>query len=148
MGRGQGCVVRIPSADVSRLHCRLRIEADGLVRVEDLESVNGTFINGTQIHGLEIVRPGDRLGLGPVTFVVEYEMTTKTQRRLDGGDDDEIAETEDVELVEDASLPSNKASTPLEEVEETEEKPFILGEQEEIRMPDKGDLRDFLTELE
>jgi pSer/pThr/pTyr-binding forkhead associated (FHA) protein len=70
LGRGQSCSVRIPSADVSRQHCRLRMEADGLVRAEDLESANGTFINGTQIHGLEIVRPGDRLGLGPVMFVV------------------------------------------------------------------------------
>jgi serine/threonine protein kinase len=148
MGRGHGCAVRIPSADVSRLHCRLHMEADGLVRVEDLESVNGTFINGTQIHGLEIVRPGDRLGLGPVTFVVEYEMTTQTQRRLDGSDEDQIVETEVVELVEDASSSSKTASPPLEKGEETEEKPYILGEQEEIRMPDQGDLRDFLTELE
>jgi serine/threonine protein kinase len=89
LGRGQRCTVRIPAADVSRRHCRLRMEADGLVRVEDLESVNGTFINGTPIHGLEIVRPGDRLELGPVTLVVEYEMTPKTPRRLDG-DENEI----------------------------------------------------------
>jgi pSer/pThr/pTyr-binding forkhead associated (FHA) protein len=126
------------------------MEADGLVRVEDLQSANGTFINGTQIHGLEIVRPGDRLGLGPVTFVVEYEMTPKTQRRLDGGDADEIAETDDVKLVEDASTLPRRASPPLEEaveeVEEAEEKPSIPGEQEEKRLPDQGDLRDFLTE--
>ena len=127
------------------------MEADGLVRVEDLESANGTFINGTQIHGLEIVRPGDRLGLGPVMFVVEYEMPTKTQRRLDGGGDDEIVEADDVELVEDAS-PREKASPPLEEaveeMEEAEEKPSILGEQKEKRLPDRGDLRDLLIDLD
>jgi pSer/pThr/pTyr-binding forkhead associated (FHA) protein len=152
LGRGQGCTVRIPSAEVSRQHCRMRLEADGLVRVEDLESANGTFINGTQIHGLEIVRPGDRLGLGPVTFVVEYDITTKTQRRLDGGDDNEIVKTDDVELVEDASTLRKKVSPPLEEaveeMEEAEEKPFILGEQEEIRLPEEGDLRDYLIDLE
>jgi pSer/pThr/pTyr-binding forkhead associated (FHA) protein len=150
LGRGQSCTVRIPSADVSRLHCRVRMEADGLVRVEDLGSVNGTFINGTPIHGLEIVRPGDRLGLGPVTFVVEYDMTPKTQRRLDGGGDDEIVGTDDVALVEDASTPPEKASPPpeeaVEEREEAEEKPSILGKQEEIRQPDQGDLCDFLTD--
>jgi serine/threonine protein kinase len=150
LGRGQNCIVRIPSADVSRLHCRLQMEADGLVRVEDMGSANGTFINGTQIHALEIVRPGDRLGLGPVVFVVEYEMTTKTQQCLAGGDDDEIVETDDVKLAEDTSAPSKKASPPLEEameeMEEPEEKPSILGEEEEIRLPDKIDLRDFLTE--
>jgi serine/threonine protein kinase len=149
LGRGQSCNVRIPSTDVSRLHCRLRLEADGLVRVEDLASANGTFINGTQIHGLEIVRPGDRLGLGPVTFVVEYEKTPKTQRRPDGGDDDAIVETDDVGLVEDASTPPTQASPPLEEaveeMEAAEEKPSILGEQEELRPPDQGDKRDFPT---
>ena len=126
------------------------MKADGLVRVEDLESVNGTFINGTRIHGLEILRPGDRLGLGPVTFVVEYDMTPKTQQRLDGGED-EIVKTDDVELVEDASTLPKKAS-PLEEavgeMEEAEEPPPILGEQREKRLADQGDLRDFLIDLE
>jgi pSer/pThr/pTyr-binding forkhead associated (FHA) protein len=129
------------------MHCRLRMEADGLVRVEDLESANGTFINASQIQSLEIVRPGDRLSLGPVTFVVEYEMTTKTQRRLDG-DGGEIVETDDVKDIKDASLPPKKASPPQEEKEELDEKPAILGEDEDIRLPDKGDLRDFLIELE
>ncbi|HEY7329376.1 MAG TPA: protein kinase [Gemmataceae bacterium] len=148
LGRGQNCTIRIPSADVSRLHCRLRMEADGLVRVEDLESANGTFINGTQIHGPEIVRPGDRLSLGPVTFVVEYETTTKTQPRPDGGDVGEIVEKDDTELIKDASTPPKKALPPLGEKEELDEKSSILGEDEDIRLPDKGDLRDFLIELE
>jgi serine/threonine protein kinase len=132
LGRGQGCTIRIPSDEVSRQHCRLRMEADGLVRVEDLQSVNGTFINGTQIHDLQIARPGDRLGLGSVTFVVEYELTPKT---------------DDVELVEDASTRRKKPAPP-EEMEETEDKPSNLEEQEEIRLPDNGDLRDLLRDLQ
>ncbi len=151
LGRGQGCTVRIPSADVSRLHCRLRMEADGLVRVEDLESVNGTLINGTQIHGLEIVHPGDRLSLGPVTFVVEYEVTTKAQLLPDRGED-QIAERDNVEPIKGPSTPPKKAAPPrkeaVEEMEEVDEKQPILGEKEEIRMPDKGDLREFLLGLE
>jgi serine/threonine-protein kinase len=123
LGRGRSCTVRIRSSDVSRLHCRLRMEADGLVRVEDLESVNGTFINGTPIHGLEIVRPGDRLGLGPVTLVVEYDKTPQAQRRLEGGDDSALVETDDVELVEDAATQPKKASPPLEDTLEELEEP-------------------------
>ena len=145
LGRGQGCTVRIPSADVSRRHCRLRMEADGLVRVEDSESANGTFINGTQIHDLEIVRPGDRLGLGPVTFVVEYDSTPKTEV-LPGADDYKFGETADVELVEDAAAPK-KASPPPGKMEQADEK-SILGDEEDIHLPDQGDLRDFLLELE
>lgn len=151
LGRGRGCTVRIPSGEVSRMHCRLHLE-DGLVRVEDLESANGTFVNGTQIHGTEIVRPGDRLSLGPVTFVVEYEMTPEALRRLDSGDDYEVVEADDVELVEDASTQPTKPSPAMvedvEEAQETGEELSILEEPEEMHLPDGGDLRDFLIELD
>ena len=50
LGRAVGCTVRIPSSQVSRLHCRLRME-NGYLTVEDLESANGTFINGKRITG-------------------------------------------------------------------------------------------------
>jgi pSer/pThr/pTyr-binding forkhead associated (FHA) protein len=100
LGRAHGCTVRIPSAQVSRLHCRLRIE-NGVVTAEDLESVNGTFVNGQRIRDPEVVHPGDRLGVGPVTFVVEYELSTTSLRPLDSEEDHAVQETEsDVFLVE------------------------------------------------
>ena len=74
LGRGRGNAVRIPSPDVSRQHCRLLVE-DGLVEVEDLDSVNGTFVNSVRVARRTLVRPGDRLEVGPVHFVVEYELT-------------------------------------------------------------------------
>jgi hypothetical protein len=43
--------------------------------VEDLNSSNGTFLNGERVLGSEAVRPGDHLQVGPLTFVVEYELT-------------------------------------------------------------------------
>src|SRR4051812_114345 len=76
LGRGKGSHIRIPSAEVSRKHCQLRL-ADGLVTVEDLDSVNGTLLNGQMVRGIELVRPGDHLVVGPVTFIVEYELTPK-----------------------------------------------------------------------
>lgn len=72
IGRSKGNAVRIPSADVSRKHCRLTTH-DGRLWVEDLGSVNGTLLNGARIDGIEWVRSGDNLTVGPVTFVVEYE---------------------------------------------------------------------------
>src|SRR5438046_1046998 len=81
IGRGRGNTVRIPSAEVSRRHCRLRIK-DGLVTVEDLNSVNGTFVNGALVEGKQTAGPGDRLEVGPVTFVVEYEITPAALERL------------------------------------------------------------------
>jgi pSer/pThr/pTyr-binding forkhead associated (FHA) protein len=97
VGRGTGNVVRIPSAEVSRKHCRL-ILRDGVVRVEDLASVNGTFLNGGRVFGQALVHPGDRLDVGPVSFLVEYEPQPEAVAQLTG---DEAL----VEVLEVDSLP-------------------------------------------
>ena len=102
IGRSHGNTVRIPSAEVSRQHCRLS-KKDGLVMVRDLGSVNGTLLNGTRISSEEVVRPGDRVEVGPVTFVVEYELTPEALahlHRLDAGVD-VLSALADGDLVED-----------------------------------------------
>jgi predicted component of type VI protein secretion system len=176
LGRSRGCTVRIPSAQVSRLHCRLRIE-EGLVTVEDLESVNGTFINGKRIRDPEIVHPGDRLSVGPVTFVVEYELSSTTLRKLDSEEDQPSLETEsdvylveeagpeaetqpppvtdaEVEVVKEPAAPPRKKKPPptmeqpVERVEDTDVETVPLAEQDEIHLSDSGTLRDFLVELD
>lgn len=163
LGRASSCNIRIPSSEVSRLHCRLRIE-DGLVSVEDLESVNGTFVNGERVHGSEIVRPGDRLSLGSFTFVVEYELTEDALRQLSGDVDYEVLEPDAEELVvEDVPPPALEPVQdavpqptidyvplvePVEDTEEVETEDVVLEEQEELNLPDGGDLRDFLIELD
>jgi pSer/pThr/pTyr-binding forkhead associated (FHA) protein len=55
---------------VSRVHCRLTTDAEGCLTVEDLESTNGTFVNGRRVRQAALV-PGDRLRLGRVELVVE-----------------------------------------------------------------------------
>jgi pSer/pThr/pTyr-binding forkhead associated (FHA) protein len=54
---------------VSRLHCRLTAGAAEL-EVIDLESTNGTFVNGERIERA-ILKKGDRLGVGRVEMMVE-----------------------------------------------------------------------------
>ena len=102
IGRSHGNTVRIPSAEVSRQHCRLS-KKDGLVMVRDLGSVNGTLLNGTRIATEEIVRPGDRVEVGPITFVVEYELTPEALAHLHGLDAgvDVLSALADGEIVED-----------------------------------------------
>lgn len=73
VGRHKDCNVRIPSEDVSRRHCVLTMQHGTLV-VEDLKSLNGTFINDKQVKGKQSIYPGDILGIGPLKFFVEYEM--------------------------------------------------------------------------
>lgn len=66
---------RAPNADfivdatlVSRLHCRLSAGAAEL-HVEDLESTNGTYVNGERVQRAAL-KSGDKLGVGEVEFVV------------------------------------------------------------------------------
>lgn len=85
IGRRQDCDLRIKSAEISRRHCLLSIQ-DGCLFVEDLDSVNGTFVNGERVSGRMAVRPGDELELGPVRFLVEYEITQDALDRLERQD--------------------------------------------------------------
>ena len=45
IGRQDGCQLRIVSSQVSRKHCELRSQ-DGKLFVKDLQSSNGTFVDG------------------------------------------------------------------------------------------------------
>src|SRR5581483_7597979 len=82
IGRRQDCDLRIVSSEVSRRHCALTVAGDH-VKVEDLDSVNGTFVNGTRVVGKQVIRPNDRLEVGPVRFVVKYEVSKEVLNRLE-----------------------------------------------------------------
>ena len=129
IGRSHGNTVRIPSAEVSRQHCRLS-KKDGLVMVRDLGSVNGTLLNGHRISAEEIVRPGDRVEVGPVTFVVEYELTPDALDHLHGLDqgvdvlaalaDGDIVDVELADEIVDVELDEDVEFESLDEVEAVE----------------------------
>jgi pSer/pThr/pTyr-binding forkhead associated (FHA) protein len=56
--------VSVPDdAYMSQVHARVYMD-DGDVFVEDLNSTNGTFINGEQVHGTRQLFHGDRLQVG------------------------------------------------------------------------------------
>lgn len=147
LGRALGCTIRVPSSEVSRLHCRLRVE-NGIVTVEDLESVNGTFLNGQRVRDIEIVRPGDRLGVGPVSFVVEYELTPEVLDRLRTQEDYVVPIDDEIEVVgEDSSQQALPVVEPVEAVPDDSEI-FVLDDDAEMNLPQGGDLHDFLIELD
>lgn len=68
VGRALDNDIVLASGDVSRHHARLEL-ADGQVRVTDLDSTNGTRVNGTVMHS-RMVRAGDRVTFGTVTAEV------------------------------------------------------------------------------
>ena len=64
VGRGGGCGVVIPDDQfVSTVHARLFRRGSDLF-VEDLDSRNGTFVNGQQIQSPTRIKRGDRVQFG------------------------------------------------------------------------------------
>ena len=56
--------------EVSRRHAVLRRSGESVV-VEDLDSTNGTFVNGERIRSPITVRPGDQVRVGRTTLEIE-----------------------------------------------------------------------------
>jgi len=72
IGRDRACHLRPSSLIVSQRHCVLRIRGNRAL-VQDLNSENGTFVNGTRIVGEIELLDGDCLRVGPIEFQIEIE---------------------------------------------------------------------------
>jgi pSer/pThr/pTyr-binding forkhead associated (FHA) protein len=69
IGRERDCHLRPDNDLVSRHHCVLRLD-EYVVRVRDLGSRNGTFVNGQRIKGDVVLRDGDKLFVGDLALEV------------------------------------------------------------------------------
>ncbi|MFG3720990.1 FHA domain-containing protein [Streptomyces massasporeus] len=65
VGRSADADVPLDDPDVSRLHCTVTVSADGRVAVADLDSTNGTTVNGARVGGRAVpFAPGALLRIG------------------------------------------------------------------------------------
>jgi len=64
IGRDQPADILISKPQVSATHARARNISPGLIEIEDLNSSNGTFINGVRIEFPTRAHPGDQVDLG------------------------------------------------------------------------------------
>ncbi|UCC74050.1 MAG: FHA domain-containing protein [Gemmatimonadota bacterium] len=72
IGRALSNDFRLKDPSVSRHHCRIeRRAADWWI--EDLESTNGTFLNGELLEGASVLHHGDTLSLGFSSFLFVAE---------------------------------------------------------------------------
>ena len=71
IGRSRHADLTVNHSLVSREHCRL-YELDGALVVRDNDSTNGTYVEGRRVVEC-VLKPGDRLKIGPLTFSVDYE---------------------------------------------------------------------------
>ena len=77
VGREQDCQLRPSSESVSRHHCVFTVDDFG-VRLRDLGSTNGTFVNGQRVQGQAILQPGDRILIGKLEFEIVIEGAVAT----------------------------------------------------------------------
>ena len=69
LGRAENADIRLDHTSVSRQHCRFWIE-DKTTFVEDMESTNGTYVNGLKITR-EKLNAGDTVIVGRFELIVE-----------------------------------------------------------------------------
>jgi pSer/pThr/pTyr-binding forkhead associated (FHA) protein len=72
IGRATGADFIVDAALVSRVHCRVSALAGGELEIRDLESTNGTYVNGERIETARLAS-GDRLQVGRIEFVALRE---------------------------------------------------------------------------
>lgn len=177
VGRRRDCHLRIRSAEVSRRHCLLSIQEDH-VDVEDLDSINGTFVNGERVVGKQTLRPGDHLEIGPLKFIVEYELSPAALERLEqanavaGAEEGEVLPLCDLDVEDDAAVVAEGAeqcdAPPVvdedtevsDQAKQTDAEPSSAARDEEEplpildeeaadwQLPQTSDLRDLLAQMD
>jgi len=79
VGRGQGSELRLADESVSRRHARVVVDR-GSVWIEDLNSANGTFVNGAAVTHATKLAEGDRIRLG--TALLKFTRVVAAEEML------------------------------------------------------------------
>jgi diguanylate cyclase (GGDEF)-like protein len=79
IGRSPSAGFRIQDTAISRVHCRI-VHRDDTFYIEDLNSANGTMVNGEPAENVEL-RVGDRIQLGP-NIVFQFGISDDTEDTL------------------------------------------------------------------
>ncbi len=72
VGREPTNSVVIIDPSVSRHHCLLRLEPDGCFQIKDMDSRNGTVVNGVPVKE-QGLRHGDQISIGDSSFLFQLE---------------------------------------------------------------------------
>ncbi|MGC1453086.1 MAG: sigma 54-interacting transcriptional regulator [Candidatus Sulfotelmatobacter sp.] len=103
LGRDPTNAVAVADVSVSRKHCLLRREEDGRFQIKDLDSRNGTLVNGLAVKE-QWLRHGDEIATGDSVFLFLVE------------DEDQVAPASRVEFDESIPTAETKLIHPREVV--------------------------------
>ena len=70
IGRRPDCDLCIPLREISRRHCELELYG-GSLKLRDLGSSNGTYLNGQKLEQVTEIKAGDTIKIGPITFSIQ-----------------------------------------------------------------------------
>jgi adenylate cyclase len=92
VGRREGCDLVLEYGNVSSRHCELEL-IDGYWLVKDLNSSNGTKVNGTRVTKKTWVLPGDEISLAKHAFRIDYNVIpgTTPPAMFDSGEDIQVS---------------------------------------------------------
>lgn len=161
VGRHEECRLRIPSAEVSRRHCVFRIKNDRFF-VVDLDSANGTLLNGHFIEGKEESVDGDEIQVGPLSMRVEQVISQALP-----ADEDAPEKSTPLESKSPETDAGTKSTKPLKRSRQKEDEELFVAQPADddsnvviegvelfdekanpIHLPKKGNLRDLLGGLD
>jgi ABC-type multidrug transport system ATPase subunit len=70
IGRDEGQVrIHLPHPHVSRMHAYITLQNDRTAALVDLNSANGTYVNGERVRKPVLVRAGDQIDIGPYALL-------------------------------------------------------------------------------
>ena len=162
IGRGRSAGLTLPHPLVSRQHCEI-YEEEGKLVVNDLGSLNGTFVGDQRINEPTFLMPGELLTVGTVTFRASYEVdgeiadeatgtelsgdapaadaTVEYEQTVDVASVEALEEIDEAVPVEDDIVEVVEEVEPVEELAEVEEVEAVeeVEEVEEIAVPDTAE---------
>ena len=141
IGRGEDCHLRPKSDAISRHHCAIII-TDSQIAIRDFGSKNGTFVNDQRVENIAILKNGDKVVVGPLSFklVLDHSLGGTKQPKVQGvedvaqrsasrnlevstSDDDSIASWLETSILEDINSDDSDTVTrqfKLEDIKENE----------------------------
>jgi len=85
LGRSADAEFQVEDDGISRRHAKVVLGADGEYLVVDLESTNGTYLNGNRVQGQQALVDGDKIQIGSNTvlkFAVQDQLEEQYQRSI------------------------------------------------------------------
>ncbi len=153
VGRGDEADIRLRHPLVSRKHCEI-FESNGVLKVRDLGSLNGTFIANSKIKEATL-KPDELITIGPVVFRAVYEGPAvdeaEDEFNFDMDDDLDVNETQPMNITKTASLRETVAIDDISlddfdvDVDDSDDAPAakVAGKTEAKKSDDEFDDLDF-----